>query len=65
MIQSAAKSWAVLEGRNYVNEDDLKTILPYVLLHRLKFHAGAGSPEEALYELALPHFEELARSGLK
>jgi MoxR-like ATPase len=64
MVQSAVKAWALLEGRSYANEDDLKFILPFVLLHRLKFHAGAGAPHDALYDLAIPHLENLVRQGI-
>ncbi|MBX7144353.1 MAG: MoxR family ATPase [Oligoflexia bacterium] len=65
MLQAAAKAWALVSGRDFVNEDDLKFILPFVLLHRLKFHAGAGEQRQALYQLALPHLETLVARGLQ
>lgn len=65
MLQSAAKAWALVSGRDYVNEDDLKFILPFVLLHRLKFHAGAGEQKQALSQLTLPHLETLVARGLQ
>jgi MoxR-like ATPase len=64
MLQSAVKSWALLNGRHFANEDDLKVIAPYVLLHRLRFHAGAGDPKQALTELMAPHMEKLIKKGL-
>lgn len=64
MLQSAVKAWALLAGRGFANEDDLKTIAPYVLLHRLKFHAGAGTPAKALQELMAPHMEKLIKRGI-
>lgn len=65
MLQEASKAWALLRGRDYATEDDLKHIAPFVLLHRLRFHGGAGEPERALEELAAPHLERLIRRGLR
>ncbi len=65
MIQSALQGWALLNGRDHATEDDLKLIAPFVLLHRLKIHAGAGTPMQALEQLIAPHIEELVSKGLK
>ena len=65
MLRKALGAWALVKGRDFVNEDDLKELAPYVLKHRLKFHPGAGSPEEAFDELLKPHVEKLVSSGLK
>jgi MoxR-like ATPase len=62
MIQRGVKAWALLEGRSFGTEDDLKLIAPYVLLHRLRFHAGAGSSEQALQELMAPALDRLIKS---
>ncbi|RMD85403.1 MAG: magnesium chelatase [Candidatus Dadabacteria bacterium] len=62
MLQSALRGYAILKGRDYATEDDLKYMLPYVLLHRLRFHRGAGEPHDALMELAAPALEKLASS---
>lgn len=59
MVQSTLKAWAVIQGRDFVSEEDVKFITPYVLLHRLRFHGGAGEPQEALQELMAPHIERL------
>lgn len=59
MLQEATRAWAFVNDRNFATEDDLKFILPYVLLHRLKFHGGAGNPREALMQLVEPHLERL------
>lgn len=64
MLQSAIKSWALIHGRNFATEDDLKFIAPFVLSHRLKFHGGAGNPNEALKELITPALERLIRRAL-
>lgn len=64
MLQAAIKAWALLNGRNYATDDDLKTMAPFVLLHRLKFHASRGDAKEALDELMLPCLEKLIARSL-
>jgi len=63
MLQEAIKGWAVVSGRDYATEDDLKMMAPYVLLHRLKFHGGSGDPHEALEQIMAPHLEDLIRKN--
>ena len=64
MLQAAMKSWALVNGRDYASEDDLKFIAPFVLLHRLRFHGGAGDPRQALLELMAPWLEKLIAAGV-
>ena len=64
MLQEAVKAWALISGRDFAAEDDLKFMAAYVLLHRLRFHGGAGEAAEALSDLMAPHIEELVRQGL-
>ena len=64
MLQTATRAWALLEGRNHATEDDLRYVAPYVLLHRLRFHAGAGESRKALETIMEPAFERLVRRGL-
>jgi MoxR-like ATPase len=59
MLQDAIKAWAMVNGRGHATEDDLKTMIPYVLSHRLRFHGGAGDPRIALQNLVEPHLEKL------
>lgn len=59
MMKKTIAAWALNEGRDYATEDDLKLLAPFVLQHRLRFHPGAGKPEEAFQELIRPHVEEL------
>lgn len=65
MLKRALGAWAICEGRDYVTEDDVKHLAPYVLRHRLRFHPGAGDPEEAFAELVRPHIEKLVGSSFK
>jgi len=64
MLQEALKSWALINNRSYCTEDDLKYMAPFVLGHRLRFHGGAGNPEQALSNLMKPHLENLIAHGL-
>ncbi len=65
MLQRGVKAWALVNGRDYANEDDLKTIAPYVLLHRLRFIGGASEGKLALAELMQPAMERLIAEAPK
>lgn len=50
----AAQAFAVIHGRGYVIPDDIKTLIPHVLGHRIILHPDAqleGSTEEKLLQL--------------
>jgi MoxR-like ATPase len=64
MLQTATRAWALINGRDHATEDDLRAIAPYVLLHRLRFHAGAGEARKALEALMQPAMEKLVRRAL-
>ena len=64
MLQDAVRAWALVNGRDHATEDDLSFIAPFVLLHRLRFHGGAGKPEAALRELMASPLEKLVQSSL-
>ena len=65
MLQAAVRGYALVNGRDHASEDDLKFMAPYVLLHRLKVHSGAGNPKDALQRLMAPHIEKLVARGLQ
>lgn len=65
MLKQSLGAWALTEKRDYVTEDDLKKILPFVLMHRLRFHPGAGNPQDAFDELVKPHLEQLISRGVR
>lgn len=64
MLKRTLGAWALNEGRDYVTEDDLKYLAPFVIKHRLKFHPGAGDPDAAFQEMLRPHIEKLVRRGI-
>ena len=64
MFQSALRALALLSGRNYATEDDVKELIPYVFLHRVKFHPGSGNPAELLAEICKPELEKLIAAQL-
>jgi len=64
MLQAAVKAWALLQGRDHANEDDLKMLAPFVLMHRLRFHGGSSDPVASLREIMAPSLEQLIRKGI-
>ncbi len=61
MLQQALRSYALVQKRDFVTEDDLKFILPFVLQHRIRFQGGVTDPHAALMEIAAPHLESLVK----
>lgn len=59
MLQSAVKAWAIVNARDFVSEDDLKFVAPYVLRHRLIFNSHINSLDEELDKIIAPHLENL------
>lgn len=64
MMQAAIRGWALVNGKDHADEDDLKFMAPYVLMHRLKIHAAAGTAKQALDNMILPQIEKLVAAGL-
>lgn len=59
MLKRCLGAWALICGRDFATEDDLKFLAPKVLLHRLRFHPGAREPEVAFSEILNPEIETL------
>lgn len=57
------KAFALVNGRNYVVEDDLKQIAPDVLKHRLIFKSRNAS-EEALEQIVMKEVKRLGKLNL-
>lgn len=59
MFQKALSAFALVQGREYVTEDDVKYLAPFVLLHRVRMSPGAGQAQSAFDEFLKPHVERL------
>jgi len=62
MFQQILRGWAIVQEKDFVSEDDLKHLLPFVLLHRVRFHGGSNENLDQLMELAEPALEKLVSS---
>jgi MoxR-like ATPase len=51
VLAKMSKAWALLEGRDYVIPEDVQTVLPYVIAHRLKKVDEKLTPEELAKEI--------------
>ena len=63
MLQETMKAWALVNGRTYCSEDDLKTLAGPVLLHRLTFRGSSEAPKDVLMDLLEPILEKLIRTS--
>lgn len=61
MFQQMLRGWAFVNSRSYVTEDDVKTIAPFVLKHRLRFQSSHRDDYEVLNEFLEPHLEALIK----
>ncbi len=50
-LTAMAKSWAMLQGRDYVIPDDLQMVTPYVCAHRLVFKEGMTTSKRINVEI--------------
>ncbi len=50
-LTAMAKSWAMMQGRDYVTPDDLKLVTPIVCSHRLKFKEGITNKKRVEFEI--------------
>jgi MoxR-like ATPase len=59
MLSKVLKAWALIQGRDFATEDDLKYLAPFVLLHRLRFKPGVSDTATALQRIVEPQLEKL------
>lgn len=59
MLSKVLKAWALIQGRDFATEDDLKYLAPFVLLHRLRFKPGVSDTTTALQRIVEPQLEKL------
>jgi MoxR-like ATPase len=65
LILPALQVMAALRGRNYVSADDLESLLPHVLAHRVELAPGVADFNKVLRDCMRAPMEKLARSTLK
>jgi len=65
MLKNAVASWALIKGRDYATEDDLKFLAPFVLLHRLKFIPGSEQPKQIFEGILEKQIEKFTRNAWK
>lgn len=65
LLLPALQVRAAMDGRDYVNADDIEFLLPHVLGHRVELAPGAGSFSNVLQDCMKPAMETLARSTMK
>ncbi len=51
LLMDAAKSWAMINGRNFVLPEDVKSVAPSCLNHRLQLHDSSKDPWQAVTDL--------------
>ncbi len=65
LLLPALQVQAALRGRNYVSADDVETLLPFVLKHRVELAPGVSDFGKVLQDSMRKPMEQLARSTLK
>jgi len=60
----ALQARAMVQGRNYVNGDDIQALAGYVFGHRLELAPGADGDEATVAECCRGPLEQLARASL-
>ena len=65
LMAPALQASALLKGRDYVSDDDIHWLAPYVFCHRMAMAPGGGEPETILMEAMAPVLDKLSRSTLR
>ncbi|MCG8456332.1 MAG: hypothetical protein MI919_08620, partial [Holophagales bacterium] len=65
LMLHALQALAVLEGRDYVSADDIVTLVPRVLGHRVELAPGLSDVGEVLDDALAHSIEGLSRSTLR
>ena len=64
MMQKALQAFAIINGRDYVTEDDFKFLAPYVFLHRLDLDSHHEESRNIFNNLLNPIIDKLVKTGL-
>ncbi len=62
MFKKTLASYALVQGREYVTEDDFKILAPYVLFHRVRMSSSSSQALSSFNEFILGHVERLVRA---
>lgn len=65
LMAPALQAAALLRGRDYVSEDDVQWLAPYVFGHRMALAPGSGDVDAILKEAMSPVLDQLSRSTLR
>ena len=65
LMAPALQAAALMRQRDFVSEDDIKWLAPYVFCHRMALAPGSGDSEKILLEAMAPVLEQLSRSTLR
>ncbi len=65
LMAPALQAAALLRGRDYVSDDDIQWLAPYVFGHRMAMAPGGGDPEAILKEAMAPVLDQLSKSTLR
>lgn len=64
LMKPALRAAALLKGRDFVTEEDIKWLAPHVFAHRLTLELGRRDPQHIIAECLKGPLEQLSRSTL-
>lgn len=65
LMAPALQAAALLRGRDFVTEDDVRWLAPYVFNHRMAMAPGGGDANQILKEAMSPVLDQLSKSTLR
>ena len=64
MLLKACKAFALLNDRDYVIEDDVKYLIPFIMIHRVKFRDNIANTYNIIEELSNESLEILIKKEI-
>jgi len=65
LMAPALQASALLKGRDFVSDDDVQWLAPYVFCHRMALAPGSGETAQILKEAMAPVLDQLSRKTLR
>lgn len=65
LMAPALQAAALLKGRDFVSDDDVHWLAPYVFSHRMALAPGSGDVDQILKEAMAPVLDQLSRTTLR